>query len=678
MSLTGLNFQHTSMQLGTGPLPQIASCKRDWWRALMHSTTSCIIVIILSTCFTSCITTNKQATENSPYRTLYRTRIQQFRQDQQTLLARIEVADCSTEKGKEELKQDIHHARLAMKRVDIWLRYLDPLAYKKVNAPLPVEWETEVFEKFEKPYKREGAGLSLAEMYLDEESVQRDSVRALVRAAYQASGTYLADSITREVSSHKHFFYANRLFLLNLAAIYTTGFECPDAGRVIIELDTMLSSMLELYAAYNATFTDYPLSRSYKEKFESTVRYVSKRDHDRDSFDHFHFIRDFVNPLYALNHEAIENYDLSSRNVNDYSLNSASTSIFDKRLYRAQHASGVFAGVEDEKVIAQIKSIGRLLFYDPILSGNNQRSCASCHNPTSFFTDTTRASAIAFDRIHNLSRNSPSLLNVMHNHLLMLDGKHLSLSDQAKAVLKSKEELSSTEKQILEKVLSVDEYKNALQRFVTYTPYNTRISLDHIISAITLYYSDFSYAQAPFDHAMNNQGTLSPRAITGFNLFMSKAQCGTCHFVPQFNGVKPPFVGSEFEVIGVPADTNFVRLSADSGRYLVHPAYEMKNAFRTGTIRNADRTKPYMHNGVFWTLDQVMSFYNAGGGQGRKLHVENQTLSADSLKLKDSEIRDLLQFISSLNEELNIEPAPARLPASSIPQLLFRKVGGDY
>ena len=107
----------------------------------------------------------------------------------------------------------------------------------------------------------------------------------------------------------------------------------------------------------------------------------------------------------------------------------------------------------------------------------------------------------------------------------------------------------------------------------------------------------------------------------GFNLFMSKAQCGTCHFVPQFNGVKPPYAGSEFEVIGVPEDSNYKRLSPDKGRYEINPVNEMMNAFRTGTVRNAAYTKPYMHNGVFQTLDQVIELYDVGGGTGKKLVV---------------------------------------------------------
>src|SRR5690606_2454787 len=106
-------------------------------------------------------------------------------------------------------------------------------------------------------------------------------------------------------------------------------------------------------------------------------------------------------------------------------------------------------------------------------------------------------------------------------------------------------------------------------------------TVEHIASAITLYYSKFSRYYSPFDEAMNEKKPIAADSKHGFNLFMSKAQCATCHFVPQFNGVKPPFVGSEFEVLGVPEDTAYSALSNDMGRHTVHKADEMMHAFRT-------------------------------------------------------------------------------------------------
>jgi cytochrome c peroxidase len=159
---------------------------------------------------------------------------------------------------------------------------------------------------------------------------------------------------------------------------------------------------------------------------------------------------------------------------------------------------------------------------------------------------------------------------------------------------------------------------------------------------------------------------------------MSKAQCATCHFVPQFNGVKPPYIGSEFEVLGVPADSLYKTLSPDSGRYTLNPANETFRAFRTGTLRNSERTKPYMHNGAFNTMNQVLDFYDGGGGIGHGLTIPNQTLSSDSLHLTKVEKQNLIAFIKSLNEDIEFETKPEHLPLSKNKNLNYRKVGGEY
>jgi len=318
------------------------------------------------------------------------------------------------------------------------------------------------------------------------------------------------------------------------------------------------------------------------------------------------------------------------------------------------------------------------LFFDPILSGNGKRSCAGCHKPTEYFTDTSVATSLSFNAVDPLPRNSPTLLNVVYNHLIMLDGKHISLQNQAIEVISNPIEMGTAYKNILENVLSCKEYKLALNKFAKLTPDNPKVNLDHISSALTLYYSDFSDFNAPFDRAMHNKEKVSKQVMDGFNIFMSKAQCATCHFVPQFNGVKPPYVGSEFEVIGVPEDLTFKSLGKDSGRYKVNPAYETMFAFRTGSIRNSTYTKPYMHSGVFKTMEEVIDFYDRGGGVGRGLNIPNQTLSSDSLHLTTNEKRDLMAFIKSLDENIVVPEPPQTLPVSNKKVYSQRKVGGDY
>lgn len=637
--------------------------------AVVLSVFSLIYVILISF---------KNVTRENTYELNYRKNLAVFQRQQQELLEQIMNSDPSLEKDTDLIRKKINDVRKHLKAMDIWFRYLEPVAYKKINGPLPVEWETEVFEKFEKPYKREGAGLTLAALYLEEEHVNKEELQRLITESIHAAAVYEADSITMELKKPDPFFLCNRLFILNLAAIYTTGFECPDTSAVIPELLNMLQNVLQVYQSFNATFQDTPFNEKYLALFRESIQYVSAQPVEYSRFDHFTFIRQYVNPLFAMNQEFIRKYRISTRSVVDYSLTKISTSIFSKSLYNGQNPKGVFLRVTDESLLAEIDRIGKLLFYDPILSGNNMRSCASCHQSDAYFTDTLNTTAIQYNQKDKLERNSPSLIGAPYNHLLMLDGKHISMKDQALAVITDSREMCADEKEVLRKVLSCKDYKKAFSQLLKYTPQEKEITIEHITSALTFYYSKFSMYDAPFDEAMNTNKQLDKDAKEGFNLFMSKAQCATCHFVPQFNGVKPPYVGSEFEVLGVPGDTSFNTLSSDKGRFGINAAKETAHAFRTGTIRNAEKTKPYMHNGVFTDLQQVIDFYDAGGGAGRGLNIANQTLSSDSLHLTKDQKNKLLTFIKSLTENIQFELPPDQLPSSSMSGLNQRKVGGTY
>lgn len=612
------------------------------------------------------------------YQQLYESTAQVLRKDQLALLSIIHQSDLSNNTDRKRILTQIEICRRQLKRADFWYRYLDPIAYRKLNGPLPVEWENEVFEKFEPPYRRLGAGLSLAAQYLEEPTPQADSLARLIDSSLYAVDVFTADSTTKALQKPAHFFLANRLFLLNLAAIYTTGFECPDTTRVLPELKEMTEAVAGIYTAYNQSFPHMPLSKEYLDLYGKMNGFIDKQGASFDDFDHFTFIRDYVNPLFAINQAQIRQYQLYSANFNDYSLTNSSHSIFEKDLFRAQNSKGIYSMIDDPALLDEIRHTGKLLFYDPLISGNNKRSCASCHKPTEYFTDTTRLTALQFDGQHVLPRNTPSLVNVIYNHLLMLDGHHYTLQQQALEVMQKPDEMNGRAEDIIDKVMSCKEYKRTFRKLLKYTPEEKQLSLDHIASAITYYYAGFSQFSAPFDDAMNQKQSVSEDVKNGFNLFMGKARCGTCHFVPVFNGVKPPYISSEFEVLGVPADSLYHRLSADSGRYSANAAPEMLRAFRTNTIRNSRYTAPYMHNGVFTTLDQVIEFYEAGGGTGHGFSIPNQTLSGDSLHLSAVEKRQLLAFINSLDENIKFEPSPSMLPQSDIKALNNRRVGGEY
>ena len=311
------------------------------------------------------------------YYDCYSSAINSFKEQQFKLLTTIRSTNLSSDSDHQEIKAQLARTRMKLKEIDFWLRYLEPIVYRKINGPLPVEWETEVFEKWESPYRREGAGLTLAELYLEEAQLDKNELLWLIQASMDIMPTFFADSITPQLKTYDHFFLANRMFLLNLAAIYTTGFECPNTDNVIPEMRHMLTAVRDIYECFNQSFPATPLTKDYLDFYHQTAEFAGKQPSDFEEFDHFTFIKDYVNPLYSMNQEFIQQYSVRSRNFNDFSLNNDCRSIFDKSLARVQNSRGIYSLIEDEKTLNEIKHIGKLLFYDPILSPSYRASRGS-------------------------------------------------------------------------------------------------------------------------------------------------------------------------------------------------------------------------------------------------------------------------------------------------------------
>src|SRR6187402_2274897 len=137
-------------------------------------------LIALVFAFTIFVSVSFNGNESDQYVSTYREKLARFKNKQSLLLKTIQESNLKSSPDVEKIKEEIALVRREMKGMDIWLRYMEPLSYKKINGPLPVEWETEVFEKFEKPYRREGAGLTLAALYLDEPGAEKDSLISIV------------------------------------------------------------------------------------------------------------------------------------------------------------------------------------------------------------------------------------------------------------------------------------------------------------------------------------------------------------------------------------------------------------------------------------------------------------------------------------------------------------------
>jgi len=171
------------------------------------------------------------------------------------------------------------------------------------------------------------------------------------------------------------------------------------------------------------------------------------------------------------------------------------------------------------------------------------------------------------------------------------------------------------------------------------------------MNAIGSYVRSLTYLNSRFDAYMRGDKTaMNADEVAGFNLFMGRAKCGTCHYMPLFNGTFPPrYMKIETEVIGVPQTAAGKKIDDDLGRYAVVKAESVRHAFKTPGLRNVARTAPYMHNGVFGTLEQVVDFYNKGGGAGLGLKIENQTLPFDKLELTEKERNRLVSFMKTLD-----------------------------
>jgi cytochrome c peroxidase len=178
------------------------------------------------------------------------------------------------------------------------------------------------------------------------------------------------------------------------------------------------------------------------------------------------------------------------------------------------------------------------------------------------------------------------------------------------------------------------------------------ITAYNIANAISSYIRTLTAMNSRFDQYINGVSTsLSEDEKKGFNLFTGKAKCATCHFVPLFNGLVPPqFTETESEVIGVPKKANKKVLDEDEGKSNFTRSEIHKFSFKTPTLRNIALTAPYMHNGAFRTLDEVLKFYNKGGGKGLKIAPANQTLPFDKLDLSKKEMKQVISFLKTLTD----------------------------
>lgn len=432
-----------------------------------------------------------------------------------------------------------------------------------------------------------------------------------------------------------------RLELVRIATLYISGYDAPWLKTGIAETMDATSAIRHILEPYFRV--NLMQSKRLDSLLNTSVIYLNARQ-DFDSFDRMQYLIRFALPMQKELSKFIAGLGLTI-NTTQY-LNYQAPHIYSKNALTKWGSSG--ADSVREKALVDL---GRKLFFDKSLSGNASTSCATCHRPQSYFADLRKKSP-SLVSYSVLKRNTPTLLYAGRQHTQFWDGRAANLKDQIHEVVFNPLEMNGNEASL--KGLSQKKEYNALLN-ASFPGTNVQnAGIAEVSEALAAFVNQLNPMDSPFDRYIDGQQTaLTDRQINGFNLFMGKAQCGTCHFPPFFNSLLPPlFDLSEVEILGVTATDNFTKpeLDPDLGRLDLYKIKFYKGAFKTPTVRNAAKTAPYMHNGSFKSLASVVDFYNKGGGGGLGLPVNEQTLSAKPLNLSEKESEDIVLFLESLTD----------------------------
>lgn len=274
--------------------------------------------------------------------------------------------------------------------------------------------------------------------------------------------------------------------------------------------------------------------------------------------------------------------------------------------------------------------LGRRLFFDPVLSRTKDRACAWCHAPAAAFADPRRSAFSLGVGLGVTTRNSPVLVNLVYGDLFMWDGRSISLEDQALSPLLSPLEMDMTVQEVIDRLTADSVYV----RFFRQAFGGSGITSQTVTQALATYQRTLISRDSPFDRWRAGDSTaLSPAAKRGAALFSGgKAGCARCH-------APPLFTDHGFHNIGLDAVTT------DAGRSDITNNPSDAGKFKTPTLRNIAESNPYMHDGRFNSLQEVIEHYNRGG----EPHA-NRDLRIRPLGLTPGEILDLTEFLHALTD----------------------------
>ncbi len=534
-------------------------------------------------------------------------------------------------------KQLFFDIREAFKKAEPYAGVLNPEVKHRANGPaLPV-------------YKDDsGKVIDPVGLQKLEETIfaEEQNIKHFKRDIYFLKGFFknLKDNIAKRTPTPKRFFLGTHQQLMRIVSLSLAGFDTPVSGHSIREISISLQSLYDVYKLSIQPIIkekSYELDRSFKANLNKAINAID-RSSDFKTFDRFSFIRDYFNPITRNWVEIRQTSNLWNVEDSPYPYNFNAPTFFEEDSFNVNF----FLDINDRNPSDEKIALGKKLFFDENLSQKGNLACATCHLPEKAYADGLKLSNDNNGKL--LSRNTPTLINSIYQKAFFWDGRAATIENQINSVFNNDKEFNTHIHRFSQNILKDTTYIRLFKEAYGFVPKTNK----ETVRAISVFVSTLNGLSSKFDRNMRNEeDSFTEQEKRGFNLYMGKALCATCHFIPLTNGTVPPYFSeTEKEVIGVPASKKNVRIDNDKGFYWVFEEEIHRNMFKTPTIRNIELTAPYMHNGAYETLDQVMDFYNKGGGAGLGFNVPHQTLPFDNLDLTEEEMQAIIAFMNTLTD----------------------------
>lgn len=536
-------------------------------------------------------------------------------------------------KSQEEIQNSFVSSRLAYKKIEWAIEYFTPEPARFINGPALDELEVEenkflppngfqvieeiIFPNYNKASKTE---------LIMEINILKGNILQVKRhlEAITISPDYVLDASRAEV---------HRIISLGI-----TGFDSPIAFNSIQEAKASLESIrnsIEKVSSKKSTS-----GKRIRDIINKAVAFCNQNP-NFSSFDRAIFIKEYLNPIDSQLAAFRKEHKIALVSRNNV-IHPESKSIFESNAFNVD----AFIPSKEYAFTDEKAKLGAKLFYEIKLSNAENRSCASCHIPEKAFTDGMKTNK-SLSGIH-LPRNTPTLTYASLQNAQFWDMRQPDLEKQSLDVITNKDEMHGSLKNSIPYISADSDYRVL---FLKAFPKSKKIEEWQLQNALASYIRSLNKFNSRFDRYFQSKGNFTEEEKLGFNLFAGKAKCATCHFIPLTNGTVPPMYNkTEQEVLGTPNTKAGLKISDDLGRFSQYKMAQLRNAFKTPTLRNIALTAPYMHNGVYDSLEEVVDFYNKGGGVGLGYDVENQTLPSDKLNLTLKEQKALVAFLKTLSD----------------------------